>query len=269
MKTKLKNKEVTIGSWITIGHPAIAEIMLKAGFDWLVIDMEHSSITISQAQNLIQIIDMAGCVPLVRVGENDATMIKKVMDAGAHGVIVPMVNSKQDAIKAVNSVKYPPVGTRGVGLARAQGYGLEFEKYKKWVDKESIVIVQIEHIKAVNNFEEILNVDGVDGFIVGPYDLSASMGKPGEFDSFEVKNALRRVMEMAKKMDVVSGFHVISPDSKEVIKKIKEGYKFIAFSLDILFLGKNCKEEINKVNEYCRHNSSSYGVDALSRKTFG
>lgn len=249
MKTKLKNKELTIGSWVTIGHPSIVEIMVKAGFDWLTIDMEHSSITISQAQNLIQIIDMYGCVPFVRVGENDATIIKKVMDAGAHGVIVPMVNNKQDAIRAVSAVKYPPVGTRGVGLARAQGYGLEFEKYKKWVDEESMVIVQIEHIDAVNNFEEILNVEGVDGFIVGPYDLSASMGKPGEFDSSEVREVLNQVKKMSKKIDVVSGFHVISPDSKEVIKKIKEGFKFIAFSLDVLFLGKNCRMELNKINE--------------------
>lgn len=248
MKTKLKNKELTIGSWVTIGHPDIAEIMVNAGFDWLVIDMEHSSISFSQAQNLIQIIDISGCVPLVRVAENDTTIIKKVMDSGAHGIIVPMVNTKQDAIKAVSAVKYPPVGTRGVGLARAQDYGLEFEKYKKWVDKESIVIVQIEHIDAVDDFEEILNVDGVDGFIVGPYDLSASIGKPGEFDSFEVQDALKRVRKMSKKMDVLSGFHVISPDSKEVIKKIKEGYKFIAFSIDILFLGKNCRKELNKIN---------------------
>lgn len=244
MKTKLQNKEVTIGSWITIGHTAIAEIMVKAGFDWLTIDMEHSAITLSQAQSLIQVIDLAGCVPLVRVGENNPTMIKKVMDAGAHGVIVPMVNTRKEAVAAVKAVKYPPVGTRGVGLARAQGYGLEFEKYKNWVNESSIVIVQIEHIKAVHNFESILSVDGVDGFIVGPYDLSASMGKPGEFDAPEVKGALGRVREMAEEMGVVSGFHVIPPDSKEVMKKIEEGFKFIAFSLDELFLGKNCVESL-------------------------
>src|SRR3990172_12592200 len=121
LKEKLKQNKLTIGSWITIGNSSIAEIMAKAGFDWLTVDMEHSAITLHQAQQLIQIIELSGVVPLVRVGENSPNLIKRVMDAGAYGVIVPMVNSKEDAEKAVNAVKYPPVGNRGVGLARAQG----------------------------------------------------------------------------------------------------------------------------------------------------
>jgi 2-dehydro-3-deoxyglucarate aldolase len=246
LKTKIKNKEVTIGSWITLGHTSIAEIMAKAGFDWLVIDMEHSAITLHEAQELIKVIELSGIVPLVRVGNNDSTLIKRVMDAGAHGVIVPMVNCSEDAIKAVNAVKYPPTGQRGVGLARAQGYGLEFERYKNWVNKESIVIVQIESVDAINNLEEILSVD-IDGFIIGPYDLSASMGKPGEFDHPDVVNALTKVKEVSQEMGAVSGFHVIPPDSGVVIKMIQEGYKFIAFSLDTLFLGLKCGEEMDKI----------------------
>ena len=129
LKERLRKKEVTIGSWITLGHPSVAEIMAKAGFDWLTVDMEHSAITLHQAQQLIQVIELSGVVPLVRVGENDPNLIKRVMDAGAHGVIVPMVNSKEDAEKAVRSVKYPPRGFRGVGLARAQKYGADFEGF--------------------------------------------------------------------------------------------------------------------------------------------
>src|SRR3989338_2009418 len=151
LKEKLKNKNLTIGSWITIGHPSIAEIMVKAGFDWLAVDMEHSAITLEQAQTLIQVIELGGCVPLVRVEENNPTLIKRVMDTGAYGIIVPMVNNKSDAVKAVEAVRYPPLGKRGVGLARAQGYGISFEKYKKWLNTESVVIVQIEHIDAVRN----------------------------------------------------------------------------------------------------------------------
>ncbi len=253
LKDKLVSNQLTIGSWITIGHPSIAEIMTKAGFDWLTVDMEHSAITIVQAQQLIQVIDLCGVTPLVRVGENNPTLIKRVMDAGAHGVIVPMVNTKEDAIKAVNAVKYPPIGARGVGLARAQGYGLEFGKYKEWVSKESVVVVQIEHIEAVNHLEEILDVDGVDGFIVGPYDLSGSLGRPGEFEHPDVIDALKRVREISKKMNVASGFHVIPPDYKEVLKKIKEGYIFIAFSLDTLFLGESCREGLGNLNaEYSK-----------------
>src|SRR3972149_4608109 len=247
LKEKLRKNELTIGSWITLSHPSIPEIMAKTGFGWLTIDMEHSAITLHQAQQLIQIIELSGVVPLVRVGENSPNLIKRVMDAGAYGVIVPMVNSKEDAEKAVNAVKYPPVGNRGVGLARAQGYGLEFEKYKKWVNKGRIVIVQIEHIKGVENLEEILSVDGVDAFIVGPYDLSGSLGMPGNFTHPSMRNALKRIMNVSKKFKRSAGFHVIPPDTKEVHKKIREGYRFISFSLDTLFLGVKCKEEMKRI----------------------
>ena len=196
LKEKLRNRELTIGSWITIGSTVVAEIMAKAGYDWLTIDMEHSAITIDIAQELIRVIELCGVTPLVRVGNNDANLIKRVMDAGAHGVIVPMVNSREDAENAVRSVKYPPRGFRGVGLARAQKYGADFEGYKQWNDKNSIVIVQIEHILAVENLEEILSVPEVDGFIIGPYDLSGSLGVPGEFDNPEVLDALKRVKQI-------------------------------------------------------------------------
>lgn len=247
VKEKLRKKILTIGSWITLGHPSIAEIMAKSGFDWLTVDMEHSAITLDQAQQLIQIIELSGVTPLVRVGENDPTLIKRVMDAGAHGVIVPMVNCKDDAINAVNAVKYPPIGTRGVGLARAQGYGLEFEKYREWVNKESIVIVQIEHIEAVNNLEEILDVDGVDGSIIGPYDLSGSLGYPGEFDRQEVKQALLRYEDICKKMNKPMGFHVVQPDSEIAISYKGKGYVFLAVGIDMLYLGIKSRDVIKQI----------------------
>ena len=241
LKEKFKNNELTIGSWITIGHDAIAEIMVKSGFDWLTIDMEHSSITMTEAQRLIRIIDLAGCVPLVRVGFNDSYQIKRAMDAGAHGIIVPMVNSRSDAEKAVNAVKYPPYGNRGVGLARAQGYGDSFEDYKQWLEKHSVVIVQIEHIDAVNNLEEILGVEGVDGFLIGPYDLSGSLGVPGDFNHPDVINSLNQVKKVASKFNKISGYHVIPPTQNDLREKIEQGYKFIAYSLDTLFLIESLK----------------------------
>jgi len=247
LKQKLRNRELTIGSWITLGHPSIAEIMAKAGYDWLTVDMEHSAITMHQAQQLIQVIELCGCVPLVRVGNNDPNLIKRVMDAGAHGVVVPMVNTREDAEQAVASVKYPPIGFRGVGLARAQGYGTSFEEYKQWNDDESIVIVQIEHIKAVENLEEILKVDGVDGFIIGPYDLSGSLGVPGEFDHPDVVAALEKVKEISTRLNALSGFHVIPPTVEDLQEKVAEGYLFVAHSLDILFLGEGCRKSITKM----------------------
>lgn len=242
----IENK-VSLGSWITIGNTSIAEIMAKKGFDWLAIDMEHSAITLSEAQELIRVIELCGVSPLVRVGENNPILIKRVMDAGAHGVIVPMVNSKEDAVKAVNAVKYPPVGKRGVGLSRAQGYGLEFERYKEWVNDNSKTIVQIEHIDAINNLEDILQTEGIDASIIGPYDLSASLGYPGEFDRSDVKDAIKKYEKTCNKLNKPAGFHVVNPDAAEVNEKIDEGFRFIGFSLDILFLGSSVRNLLKDI----------------------
>ena len=244
LKTKLLNNQLTIGSWITLGSPNIAEIMAQAGFEWLTVDMEHSVITIDVAQKLIQVIDSCGVVPLVRVGENNPNLIKRVMDAGACGVIVPMVNTREQAEAAVKAVKYPPVGTRGVGLARAQGYGFDFDDYADTVNDESVVIVQVEHIDSVNNLEDILSVEGVDGCIIGPYDLSGSLGVPGNFTHPDVLAALKKVENVCEKMNVPLGMHVIEPDYELVIDNVKKGYTFIAFSLDSLFLGTSCREQL-------------------------
>lgn len=252
LKEKLARGELTIGSWITLGHTSIAEIMVRSGFDWMTVDLEHSVITLSEVQRLIQVIELAGCPPLVRVGENNPNLIKRAMDAGAHGVIVPMINSKEAAQAAVSAVKYPPVGTRGVGLARAQGYGASFDPYRKWLAKESIVIVQIEHIEAVDHLEEILSVDGIDGLLVGPYDLSGSLGMPGNFEHPKVKRALVRVQEVAKKKKVTAGIHVIPPDPEILLTHVKGGFRFIAFSSDILFLGEICRSRLQAARKGLR-----------------
>lgn len=249
LKGKFEHKKLTIGSWITLGHPSIAEIMAKAGFDWLTVDMEHSAITLHQAQQLVQVIELAGCVPLVRVGANDANLIKRAMDTGAHGVIVPEVNTKADAQRAVGAVKYPPQGFRGVGLARAQSYGADFEGYRRWSETESVVIVQVEHIKAVENLEAILSVEGVDAFIIGPYDLSASLGVPGQFDHPDVVAALDEVQHVTKRLNAVAGFHVIPPDPVQVREKIAQGYLFVAYSLDTLFLWSSCYNGLRAIRE--------------------
>ena len=252
LKRKLQQKELTIGSWLTLGHTAIAEIMAKAGFEWLVVDMEHSVITIDIAQQLIQVIEGCGVVPLVRVGKNNANLIKRVMDAGAYGVIVPMVNNREQAEAAVKAVKYPPVGTRGVGLARAQGYGAQFEEYAATINEESVVIAQIEHIDAVNNIELILSVDGIDGCIIGPYDLSGSLGMPGKFDHPDMLKAIKKVEESCKEKRAALGLHIVQPDYKQVLERIARGYTFIAFGLDILFLGNSCRQQLEEVYKNIR-----------------
>jgi len=244
LKQKLKLNEVTIGSWITIGHHSIIEIMASAGFDWLTIDMEHSAITLDQVQELILAIHSKNISALIRVGSNDAVLIKRVMDAGGDGIIVPMVCSKSDAKKAVEAVKYPPKGARGVGLARAQNYGIGFDEYKDWLNNNSVVIAQIEHIDAVDNIKEIISVDGIDGIIIGPYDLSASLGIPGELESPLLLNSIEKIEKACQHSNFPLGYHVIKPNHQEIQSKIKVGYTFIGFSLDFFFLGDKARSEM-------------------------
>ena len=236
LKTKLKNNELTIGSWIMMNTPMSVEVMSLAGFEWLVIDIEHTSINLETTENLIRTIQANGIDALVRVSKNEEVVIKKVLDMGANGIIVPMVSSKEDALQAVEYAKYPPIGKRGVGLYRASKYGIGFEKYKKWVDKELIIIAQIEHIHAVRNIDEILEVEGIDGIIIGPYDLSGSMGYPGEFDRIDVKDAVSKVLEKCKEKDIPSGFHVVDTDALKLQEKIKEGCTFLAYGIDYFFM---------------------------------
>ena len=240
-------RKALIGSWITLNHPSIVEIMAEAGFDWLCVDMEHSVIDYAEAQQLIAIIQSKGIKAYVRVGENNTRIIKRVLDAGADGIIVPSVNSKDEAIKAINAVKYPPIGKRGVGLARAQKYGFGFEEYKDHIADDIKLIVQIEHVDAVKNLEDILSLEDIDGTFIGPYDLSGSMGKPGMFEDDDVKDVLSQYEKIANQNDKLIGFHVIQPENKLVWEKIEKGYNFIAFSLDTLFLGSIVRNQMNEL----------------------
>jgi len=242
MLEKNIHNKVTIGTWITLAHPSIAEIMAASGFDWIAVDLEHSVITIREAEELIRVINLSGVTSLVRLTSNDPNQIKRVMDAGSCGVIVPMVKSINDVKQAVAAVKYPPHGNRSVGLARAQDYGSSFQEYLEWQKNQSIVIIQIEHIEAVNNLEAIFGVDGVDGYIIGPYDLSASLGIPGEFDNSVFINAMDRVKKIASDMEMMGGIHIIEPEPEQLQKRIAEGYKFIAYSLDIRMIDVACRE---------------------------
>lgn len=236
IKSRLTNGSISIGAWITLGHPAIAEIFAKAGFEWVVVDLEHSTISIEQAGELIRTIDLAGAAPLVRLTANDINLIKRVMDAGAHGIVVPNVNNAQGAMDAVAATRYAPVGRRGVGLARAQQYGPGFKNYLNWQSNGPIVIVQIEHESALDNLREIFTIPGVDGFIVGPYDLSCSMGIPGEFEHPDFKQALDQILQTGLEMRCPAGLHIVEPDLGQLKKCISEGYQFIAYSVDIRML---------------------------------
>lgn len=249
LKNKLKANVLTIGSWITLGHTSIAEILAHAGFDWLVVDLEHTTISIEQAGELIRVIDLCGVAPLVRLTSNHPDQIKRVMDAGAHGIVVPMVNTVDDAVRAVASTRYAPQGIRGVGLARAQKFGPGFSDYLKWQKDGPVVIVQIEHKDALEQLESIFSVPGVDGFIIGPYDLSCSMGMPGEFERPEFKEATNRILSIGLRMNCPAGIHIVEPDQSRLCQVITEGYRFIAYSVDIRMLDVAARAGISNAKE--------------------
>ncbi len=250
----------SLGSWITLAHPAIAEIMAKAGFEWLVVDLEHSVITIREAEELIRVIELCDVKPYVRLTANDPHQIKRVMDAGAGGIIVPMVKSANDVRKAAEAMFYPPKGMRGVGLARAQCYGAGFETYvKKQAGLD--LIAQIEHVDAVENLEEILANPDLTGYIVGPYDLSGSMGIPGNFEDKGFKDALEKIQLVARRYPAIKrGIHLVEPDPLKLESLISAQYNFIAYSLDIRVLDVSLRgglEKFKKIlaisSEDCAH----------------
>lgn len=228
-------KKISIGSWINSSSSIIAELMAVCGYDFLTIDVEHSPIDIEDTFKLLQAIKSGNqnCQALVRVSGNSYSDIKRYMDAGANGIICPLVNTKGDAQNLVDAVKYFPLGRRGVGYSRSNNYGIDILEAIEHDNKNSFVCVQIEHIEAINNLEEILSVDGIDAAMIGPYDLSASMGLAGDLNHPKMEEAIKYNLEICKKRGIIPGIHVVQPDPAQVKERIKQGYKFIAYSVDI------------------------------------
>jgi len=247
LKANLKAGSLTIGSWITLASPETAEIMARAGFDWLVIDMEHSVIDVPAAQSILQATNIHKVPTIVRLTSNDRDLIKRVMDAGAYGVMAPSINSLDDARKLVDSVYYPPIGARGVGLARAQGYGADFAGYRAWLERDAVVIAMIENIRAVEHAEAILSLDRIDGYMIGPYDLSSSMGKPGQFDDPDVSQAIDAIRKAGEKTGKPGGIHVVDPILGDLRRRIGEGFRFIGYGMDIRYLDYICRDHLAQI----------------------
>ncbi len=247
LKSRLSRSEITIGSWVTLGHPSIAEIMAAAGFDWLVLDMEHSVLELGEVQAIIQVLDAKQCPAIVRLTSNHPDQIKRVMDAGATGVMVPMIKSAADAKAAVNGVYYPPRGQRGVGLARAQGYGNSFQAYRQWLEENAVIVAMIEHVDAVRNIDDILAVPGIDAYIIGPYDLSGSMGRPGDLNHPDVQTAIAQVLEAGRRAGKPGGIHVIEPDLEALQQRIQAGFNFLGYGLDIRILDAICRTHLQNI----------------------
>lgn len=239
IRQSLASNTLSLGSWIQIPHSSVAEIMGQAGYDWIAVDMEHGAISVHQLPDLFRALELGGTLPLARLAQGQSKDCKQALDAGAGGVIVPMVESAE-ALKAVrDACKWPPSGTRGVGFSRANLFGKHFESYREEA-QNPLLVAMIEHVRAVDCLEDILAVDGLDAILIGPYDLSASMGVTGDFESPAFVNVMERVSALCIKSKIPCGIHVVTPDIDLLRKRVEQGYKFIAYSIDSVFLNTSC-----------------------------
>jgi 2-keto-3-deoxy-L-rhamnonate aldolase RhmA len=243
-RARLKGGETLLGTMVTLASAASAEILAAAGFDWLFIDGEHGPLEARELNEILQAVShKTACI--VRVPEAAEVPIKRALDLGAHGIIVPQVNTAEQAADVVRWSRYAPDGARGVGLARAQGYGQSFREYLRSANDEIAVIVQAEHARAVDNIEAIARVPGVDAVLLGPYDLSASLGKMGQIDDPTVVAAIRRVTEVCRAAGMPLGYFGVT--AAAVLPYAAQGYTLLVAGVDTLYLGAGAKALLNEL----------------------
>ena len=236
LRRALLDRTPSFGTWIQIGHPACAEILARAGFDWVCVDLEHGGIDLETMTDLFRTLDGFDCVSVARLPLNESIWIHRTLDAGARGLIVPMVKTADEAEAAVREAKYPPRGTRGFGYGRANMHGVDFDAYIASANDEIAMIMQIEHKDAIPNLDAILDVDGVDGVFIGPYDLTGSMGLTGQMSHPDVVAALDTYLDACGRHETSAGIHIVRPDADNVRDAVDQGYTLIALGVDAVFL---------------------------------
>lgn len=237
----------SIGSWMQIPHTSVAEIMGQAGYDWVAVDLEHGAIGIHQLPDLFRALELGGTLSLARLAQGQPKDCKQALDAGAGGVIVPMVESAAQLRQVRDACRWPPAGTRGVGFSRANLFGKHFDTYAEEA-QAPLLVAMIEHIRAVDNLEETLQVEGLDAILIGPYDLSASMGVTAKFDMPAFTAAMDRVRTLSSQHRIPCGVHVVMPEPAALEQRIAEGYRFIAYSIDAVFLH-SCAENPRRIRK--------------------
>jgi len=245
VKEKLRAGKPSIGTWVEMNDPDVSEQLASLGFDWLVFDVEHGLFTMPDIQRMMQSMSSTPtCIPLVRVPINDPVYFKWALDMGAYGVVVPLVNTREEALKAVQASKYPPEGIRGCGPRRASKYYSRHADYVNSANDEVLVVVMIETQKAIDSLDEILSVKGVDAAFVGPDDLSLNLGVFLQREHPRFKAALRKVLDGCKKHSVAPGMHC---NEKNINDAISQGFQFCALNDDDTFLtigAKTCLEKV-------------------------
>ncbi len=244
-RTRLKRGDLLIGTVVSLAAPAVSEVLVDAGLDWLFVDLEHSPMGIIEAQVIQQTVgDKAACV--LRLPLNDEIWIKKALDTGVAGIMLPQVNSKEDAARAVRLSKYPPQGSRSIGAARANGYGAHITDYVARANSDAAIIAQVESIDAVRNVESILAIDGLDGVLVGPFDLSASMGLIGQVEHPEVQSAIARVRQACQARSVPLG--IFTANTRLAKAYIAQGFTLIAVEADTILLDQATRDMLSDLH---------------------
>ncbi len=249
VRKALLERKITIGTWMQIGHPAVAEVLANAGFEWIAADCEHTDIDMAIFANIARGMHGRGAVPLARVRENDILAIRQVLDAGAQGVIVPLVNTAEDAKKAVAAAKYPPEGIRGFAFCRANNWGVDFDSYAATANDNVCVVVMIESKQAVENIDEILEVEGVDGVFIGPYDMSGSYGITGRTSHPIIRDACKAVAEACKRHNKSAGLHIVIPTDESIKRAVEDEFTFIALGIDGVFIDRSARIALQAVKE--------------------
>ncbi|HYT60691.1 MAG TPA: aldolase/citrate lyase family protein [Haliangiales bacterium] len=230
-RAKLKRGEPSVGTWLTLPDPVSARLMARVGFDWLTVELEHTPVNFETAAQSFAVIAGSGCVPLARVPWNTGENIKRVLDTGAWGIVVPMVNSPAEAEAAVRAARYQPLGERSIGgQLHAASFDTDSATYYARANDEILVVLMAEHIKAIEAAEEIIRVPGIDVIFVGPNDLHNSMGRKPMFDSDDkgFTDAVAHILKTAKRHGVAPGIHVL--DAAAAQRRIAEGFQFIAIT---------------------------------------
>ena len=232
-----------------IGHPAVAEVLAGSGFKWIVVDIEHSDIGLSTMTNIFRAMDKQSCVPLARVRDNDCLAIRQVLDMGARGVIVPLVNTADQARQAVASALYPPAGKRGFAFCRSNEWGINFDASVAKANQDIAVLVMIESKQGVENIDEILAVEGLDGVLIGPYDLSGSYGVVGQLQHPTVTQAIERIISAAHRLKKAVGLHVVNTHSEAIDHAMASGFNFLVLGMDDVFIHQGARDVIKTVNQ--------------------
>ena len=249
LKKRIKQGETLNGCWLNLGSPLTAEIVGQAGFDWVLIDLEHGAGVEKDVLAQLQALENSPSAVLVRVESADSPRISRILDMGAEGIMCPKVDNAIEAKKVINGLHYPPFGNRGVAkMVRATQFGLNFNTYYDESRDNILGIVQIETLEALDNLDAIAAVEGVDILFIGPADLSMAMGIFGQFDHPTFIEALNKIVEAAQKTNKAIGILIFNPDDYD--KYHSMGIRFIACGSDATFVAEGARNMAKKLNDF-------------------